>query len=109
MSLTGAFDQLAAVREFSFRVQPERIGWLDVTKRHRHLSGRGVCDPRRAPHLSGCRPAAIALFVDFTHLAFFVFRFSLPAPGSVIRSVCDLPTEGFPSPVDTWPPCAARY
>src|SRR5258708_13894804 len=105
MCLASAFDQLAEVREFSFRVQPDRVGRLDVSKRHRHFSHRRVCEPLGTAHFSDLGAATLALLLNFS-----LHVFLPPARShSFIRSVCDLPTAGFPSPADTWPPCAARY
>src|SRR5271168_5166659 len=66
MRLAGSLDQPADVREFSFRVEPDRIGRLDMPKGYRHFGCRRACDSRCTPRLSRGR-AAVALLLDFTH------------------------------------------
>jgi len=52
MSLAGALEQLAEMREFALRVQANRVGGLDVPERHGHVSLIPIGDPRSAPHFS---------------------------------------------------------
>src|SRR5271168_2200386 len=67
MSLAGALEQLADVRKFSFRIETDRVGRLDVSKGHRYFGRGRIREPRRSPHFSGGRSTALALLFDFTH------------------------------------------